>query len=68
MQNYSRDFSPVRSLTLRLQKAQVGDKVLLVIGRRSGIGRRVIGDGGIQRRIAYHMHLGGWLRVHPSNE
>ncbi|MDA9521691.1 hypothetical protein XI06_15440 [Bradyrhizobium sp. CCBAU 11434] len=50
VQDHSSHFAPVRSLTLRLQKANVSDDVLLVIGCQ----RRLIG------RIIRHVWIEEW--------
>jgi hypothetical protein len=43
MQHYSRNFSPVGTLALGLQKARVRHDMLLVIGRQRLIGWRTVG-------------------------
>lgn len=47
MQDHLSHFSPVRPLAFRLQKANVRDDMLLVIGRQRRLVRRDICDVGI---------------------
>ena len=51
MQNHSCDFTPVSTLRIRVEQAQIRDDVLLVVNDQHGIGRRGIGDIGIKRRL-----------------
>lgn len=54
MQDDSSYFPPVRPVTLRLQKANVRDDMLFVIGCQRCLVRRHIGDIGIYWRF-FHM-------------
>jgi hypothetical protein len=53
MQYYSRDFAPVSTLRIRVEQAHIADDVLLVVNGQYGIGRRGIGDVGIERRLLH---------------
>ena len=53
MQHYSCDVTPVGAFSVRVEQAQIGDNVLLVVNGQNGIGGRGIGDIGIERR---HLH------------
>ncbi|MCK1292454.1 hypothetical protein IVB35_17380 [Bradyrhizobium sp. 30] len=44
MQDHSSNFAPIRSLTIGLQKANVRDDMLFVIGRQRRLVRRNIRD------------------------
>ena len=37
MKDYSRDFAPVSTLRIRVEQAQIGDDVLLVVDGQYGI-------------------------------
>ena len=50
MKNDPGDFAPIDILGSGIEQAQISDKVLLVIRGQSLAGRRVIGDGRIERR------------------
>ncbi len=49
VQNDLGDLFPVRTCLLRIEKAEISDEVLLVIGRQDGIGRSHVSDIGIER-------------------
>src|SRR5882757_2497516 len=53
MQHYSCDCSPVSTLRIRVEQAQIRDDVLLVVDGQNGIGGRGIGDVGIKRRLLH---------------
>jgi hypothetical protein len=53
MQNHSCDFTPVSTLRIRVEQAQIRDHVLLVVSGQNGIGGRGIGDIGIKRRLLH---------------
>ena len=44
VQHDLRDFMPVGALGVGIEQPQIGNKVLLVVGRQPGVGRRDIGD------------------------
>ena len=50
MQHYSCDVTPVGAFSVRVEQAQIGDNVLLVVNGQNGIGGRGIGDIGIKGR------------------
>ena len=52
MQHYSCDCSPVSTLRIRVEQAQIRDDVLLVVDGQYGIRGRGIGDIEIRRRAA----------------
>jgi hypothetical protein len=70
VQHYSGNFTPVSTLHVRVEQAQIHDEVLLVVHSQRGIGRRGIGDIGIKRRFLHgrsrnrllidHLALGFW--------
>ena len=53
MQHQSRDFTPVRIFGIRVEQAQICQKVILVVSGQHGIGRRGIGDIRIKRRLLH---------------
>lgn|SRR4051794_10954083 len=54
MQDDSSDLLPVRSLTLRLQKANVRDDMLFVIGRKHRVIRRTVRHVWIEGGFLHH--------------
>src|SRR5882672_2504055 len=53
VQHYSCDVAPVSNNRIRVEEAQIGDDVLLVVNGQYGIGGRGIGDIGIKRRLLH---------------
>ena len=51
MQNHSCDFTPVSTLRIRVEQAQIRDDVLLVVNGQYGIRGRGISDIGMKRRL-----------------
>lgn len=73
MQDHSSNFAPVGALTLRLQKPNVRDDVLFVIGRRRRLIRRTVRNVWIEGWLLHHIHFGMpgtyamvWSRARPT--
>jgi hypothetical protein len=53
MRHYSCHFPPVSPLRIRVEQAQMRDKMFLVVNGQYRIGERGIGDIGIKRRLLH---------------
>src|SRR5216683_5699136 len=53
VQHYSGNFTPVSTLHVRVEQAQIRDEVLLVVHSQHGIGGRGIGDVWIKRPLLH---------------
>ncbi|KRR04423.1 hypothetical protein CQ12_38770 [Bradyrhizobium jicamae] len=57
MENYSRNFAPVSSFRIRVERPQIRDDMLFVVDGQYWIGGRGIGDIGIERRVLHWLYL-----------
>ena len=53
VQDDAGDFTPVNTFVIRVQQAQVGDEMFMIIWRQGGVRRGGIGDV----RIKWYLHL-----------
>jgi hypothetical protein len=59
VQHNLRNFAPIGVLGISIEQPQIGNEVLLVVGRQRGVGRRDIGDIWIEWRL---LHRGSTQR------
>ena len=52
VEHKSGDLAPIRTLAVGIEQPQIGDDVLLVVGRQGRIGRRQIGNVRIKRWLS----------------
>jgi len=60
MQDYAGDFTPIRSVRIRVQQTQVGDQVFVVVRGQDRIRRRDVSDIGIKAAVSALGGLATW--------